>query len=201
MNRQIDLVLPYPPSANRYFRVFRGRAITSAEAKAYKEVVAELVGQRVPEPWTGPIRLQVDIFRPRRAGDLSNCLKVLEDALRGVVFVDDSQTVDIHLARHEDAKFPRAQVRVTELSVAAGPTLGVLVMERPPGWEAALAKLEGVRQKRLAGEKRRTAKKAATSEATTSGPRKSPDEVGQEVLQAADDFFARASTSYRKGSK
>lgn len=191
MNRQIDLMLPYPPSANRYWRTFRGRPTVSSEAKAYKEVVADLVGQRVREPWTGPIRLEVDIFRPRKAGDLSNTLKVLEDALRGVVFVDDSQTVEIRLVRHEDAKHPRAQVRVSELVSALEAISEIRVMERPLGWEAALAKLEGVRQKRLAGEKRRASKMDATKAAA--------DARHQDVVSRTD-YSALATPAYRKGS-
>lgn len=163
MNRSVEFVIPYPPSANRYWRVFRGRPTVSAEAKAYKEVVAELVAPLMESAWDGPVRLEVAVFRPRKAGDLSNCLKVLEDALRGIVFLDDSQTVAIHLARFDDAEYPRAQVHVSGfvpvLSPAWDPSQTI---PRPRGWEGALAKLELVRQKRLSGERRRAAKRAAT---------------------------------------
>lgn len=162
MSRSVEFVIPYPPSANRYWRVFRGRPTVSAEAKAYKEVVAELVGPLMASAWDGPVRLEVSVFRPRKAGDLSNCLKVLEDALRGIVFVDDSQTVDIRLTRFDDAEYPRAQVRVERVAIESNPAWGIAAAPQPKGWDGALARLELVRQKRLSGEKRRASKRLAT---------------------------------------
>lgn len=115
----IQLTLPYPPSANRYWRT---RVITpnatgvpivstyvSADAKAFKEAVgwlarkggvrapiagrielAYLLHPRLPQDW----RLRA---RKDPAGwedtvmcmDLDNAQKVLIDALKGIAFDDD----------------------------------------------------------------------------------------------------------------
>ncbi len=111
----IVLTLPYPISANRYWRSFvpRGhaRAIVtlSDEAKAYKEQVNLLAWQQgVRAPLEGRVRVDIALYphRPldwaRRAKrdpegwadgvqciDLDNARKVLYDALKGVAFDDD----------------------------------------------------------------------------------------------------------------
>lgn len=107
----MKLVLPYPVSANRYWVTFpyidkktrKPKAVTvpSAEAKAYKEEVrwrAKAAGFR--EPTTKPIEIASIRLCPRMNKDgsasgvrldLGNCWKVLEDALQGVVYVDDKQ--------------------------------------------------------------------------------------------------------------
>src|SRR5574343_221261 len=111
----ITLTLPYPISANRYWRSFvpRGhaRAIVtlSDEAKDYKEQVNLLCWQAgIREPLEGRVAVTVQLFpqRPldwaRRARkdpqawddtvqciDLDNANKVLLDALKGVAIEDD----------------------------------------------------------------------------------------------------------------
>lgn len=115
MNNTITLNLPYPISANRYWRSFvpRGhqRAIVtlSDEAKAYKERVNLMAWQQgVRAPIDGRVRVHIQLYpqRPqdwaKRARkdplnwddtvqciDLDNARKVLYDALKDVAFGDD----------------------------------------------------------------------------------------------------------------
>lgn len=118
-NRTVSLILPYPPSANRYWRTFasNGRAVTyvSEEAKAYKKIVADIAG--VTSLIQSEVVLRIRAFRPQRSGDLSNRIKVLEDALKGVVIVDDKQVVEIHAHRFEDKFRPRVEVEVEALGL------------------------------------------------------------------------------------
>lgn len=104
--------LPYPPSANRYWRNVNGRMVVSANARAYKTEVGWTVKGKVKEPLSGDVCVKVSIFRPRRSGDLDNTLKVLLDSLKGIVFFDDEQVVEIRANRFEDKANPRAEVRV-----------------------------------------------------------------------------------------
>lgn len=109
----MKIVLPYPPSSNRYWKVWRGRAVVSAEAKQYKQGVrlrALTEGHR--KPLEGPVVLSLVVYRPRRAGDLSNRIKVLEDALNGIAWIDDKQIVELHARREDDAANPRVVVNV-----------------------------------------------------------------------------------------
>jgi Holliday junction resolvase RusA-like endonuclease len=106
--------LPYPPSANRYWRNYGGRMVVSDEARNYKQDVSEIVSELQTRAVTGNVAVHILVYRPRKAGDLDNSLKILIDSLRGVAYVDDSQIVAIHAYRHEDKKNPRVVVTVEE---------------------------------------------------------------------------------------
>jgi len=127
----IELVLPYPISANRYWasRVVtpkgggRPMAVTyvTPEAKAYREQVAWIArGAGVRVPLKGRIRLHAELYphrpldwqkRMRKLGecwddsvqciDLGNAEKVMSDALQGIVFADDCMYRRIVLDRCE----------------------------------------------------------------------------------------------------
>lgn len=107
----IRLTLPEPPSANRYWRVWRGRAVKSAEARAYQ---ARVKLARRGRPLEGNVSVLFHWFRGRRSGDLDNRLKVALDALRSVAFADDRQVVAILAYRHEDKANPRIEVMIEE---------------------------------------------------------------------------------------
>ncbi|MCY1043312.1 RusA family crossover junction endodeoxyribonuclease [Corallococcus sp. bb12-1] len=111
---EVRLVLPYPPSANTYWKPSRGRGLVpSKEALAYKATVARLVGATRAQPLAGPVRYTLTAYRPRRVGDLDNTLKVLGDALNGLAWLDDEQVVGIHAERADDAKAPRVELVAT----------------------------------------------------------------------------------------
>lgn len=105
----VRLTLPEPPSVNRYWRVFRNRAVMSDDARLYKRRVA-LLGRRHLQQ--GPVAVSLRWFRSRRAGDLDNRVKVTLDALNGVLWTDDDQVVELHAYRAEDKANPRMEVTV-----------------------------------------------------------------------------------------
>jgi crossover junction endodeoxyribonuclease RusA len=111
----VKLTLPYPPSANKYWRSVRGRVLVSREARAYKQGVKLRALTAGVRPIEGPVHLTLAVYRPRRAGDLSNRIKVLEDALCGVAFEDDDQVESIHAMRFDDKENPRVEVSVEAL--------------------------------------------------------------------------------------
>lgn len=113
----MKVTLPYPPSANRYWRAFRGRTVLSAEAKAYKKQVAAILAAAGHKPVAGPVAYTAHLYRPLRSGDLDNRLKVLGDALTGFAWLDDKQVEEIHAYRHEDKANPRVEVEVRALGV------------------------------------------------------------------------------------
>lgn len=126
----ISLILPYPVSANRYWRSFvpRGgsRAIVtlSDEAKAYKREVqhrAMLAGVKCLD---GRIHLDLKLYpgRPKdwakrsaknpdnwdddvRCIDLGNAEKVLSDALNGIAWTDDKQIFRMTKERMEPDEY------------------------------------------------------------------------------------------------
>jgi crossover junction endodeoxyribonuclease RusA len=113
----ITIELPYPPSANRYWRNFRGRMVISAEAKAFKEQAGWIARASGGAMLEGSIAMAVDIYRPAKRGDLDNTLKVTIDSLQGIFYANDSQIVEIHARLFDDKKNPRAVVTVQECIV------------------------------------------------------------------------------------
>lgn len=110
---EVVLKLPIPPSANRYWRNFNGRVVVSSEASDYKSQVGWLCNQL--SPFQGNVAVSVTVYRARKAGDLDNYLKVLLDALKGILFPDDSAVVEIHSYREDDKQDPRVMVTAWEV--------------------------------------------------------------------------------------
>jgi Holliday junction resolvase RusA-like endonuclease len=106
------LTLPIPPSANRYWRNYRGITVTSDEAVAYKQQVRFMCNTVSKIP--GDVAVSAHVFRARKKGDLDNYLKCLLDALQGVIFENDSAVVEIHAYRHDDKNCPRVEVEAWE---------------------------------------------------------------------------------------
>lgn len=104
---EISLTLPIPPSANKYWKYTGKRVITSPEAATYKNAVQMLVRRDVI---TGPVAVNVSVFRPAKRGDLDNYLKVLLDALQGVLYQNDDQITEIHAFRYDDPDNPRVEL-------------------------------------------------------------------------------------------
>ena len=107
----VVLILPAPPSANRWWRKHGTTMHLSKEAKAYKELVA--VTARVhPSLIKGapaivafpeqPLSVVIVWRRDRKAGDLDKRLGVLLDALQGVIYANDSQIVQIWARRCDE---------------------------------------------------------------------------------------------------
>ena len=108
------VTLPYPISANRYWRNFRGMMVVSAEAKAYKTKAKLLALSAGMRPLDGEVVVKMDVYRPLKRGDLDNRIKVLLDALRGAAFVDDDQVIEIHARRFDDKANPRVEIEITQ---------------------------------------------------------------------------------------
>lgn len=142
----IELTLPYPISANRYWatRVIKSKdtgkhmALTyvTPEAKAYREACAWAASRVIRTPFAGRVAVELDLYpnRPqdweRRARkdplrwddtvqciDLGNAEKVLSDALQGIVFTDDRWIWELHKRRREPVGEGKVVLRITPLPV------------------------------------------------------------------------------------
>ena len=95
-----EIVLPWPPSVNRYWRSVAGRVLISQEGRAYREaVLAQMMIQRKAATHTGKLVMEIEAWRPdNRVRDLDNLLKATLDALTHAgVYKDDSQIVDLRI--------------------------------------------------------------------------------------------------------
>lgn len=132
----ISLTLPYPLSANRYWRTYMPKGFKapvttlSQEAKSYKSEVQWLCkAAGIRKPFQGRVQVEIRLFpkRPQDADkrirkdpatwddtvqciDLDNAHKVLFDALKGVAFEDDKWIRKINSERMEPDGEARVEV-------------------------------------------------------------------------------------------
>lgn len=148
----IELTLPYPISANRYWRSFVPRGHTRAivtlsdEAKAYKRDVGNLVRLAgIRGPINGRVAIGVQLFPQRpldfakrmkrdpltwddtvQCLDLDNANKVLLDSLKGIAIEDDKWVRRIVSERMEPDGEARVVVTITALALPASPQADLL---------------------------------------------------------------------------
>lgn len=98
------IVMPYPVSANRYWRNFNGRMVLSCQATKYKRSVgATYAVEGGKYHHNGDIDVSIRLhpkltkngLPSKTRIDLDNCLKVVLDALNNAAYRDDSQIVKI----------------------------------------------------------------------------------------------------------
>lgn len=109
------MLLPYPISANRYWRNFRGRMIRSKEAEAYRGEVQEIAAEclteclqgctsvrlvlhpRMPKDWARRLKKDPHAVLTLARVDLDNACKVALDALQGIAFNNDRQITSLSI--------------------------------------------------------------------------------------------------------
>lgn len=123
VQQTISLTLPFPPSMNHYWRHNKnGQHFISADGSAYRDSVGLLCKAHMQgdDPLKGVLAVRAVFYRPEKRGDLDNMFKVLFDALKGTLYVDDSQIVELRAYRLDDKADPRVMLRLRTLR---------------PGWE------------------------------------------------------------------
>ena len=102
------VVLPYPPSYNRYWR----NGFVSTEGQLFKRRAAvALLGYNGP-CYDGEVVVELRFYRPRKSGDVDNRVKQVLDALQGVCYNNDNQVQQFTAARFDDAQNPRVEIVV-----------------------------------------------------------------------------------------
>ena len=137
----IEIRLPWPISANRYWRSFvprghkRAIVVISEEAKAYKAQVWHMAkNASIHVPAEGRVQVDCQLFpalpvdaekRMKKFGDrwsdsvrsidLDNALKVTIDALKGIAYRDDKQVWKLSAQRMEPIGEACIVVRISEI--------------------------------------------------------------------------------------
>ena len=96
----MELILPFPPSVNTYWRNFNGRMLISKKGREYRKAVADQVLiQKGAKHYQGKVKMTIEAWRPdERKRDLDNLLKAPLDALTHAgVYVDDQLIVDLRI--------------------------------------------------------------------------------------------------------
>lgn len=118
---ELRVVLPLPPSANNaypsFWRKGRYRRIVSEKGTAFKDEVSILVQvARAKVKWTyetnARFSLSINLyFGDNRRRDISNCVKLLEDAISETLGFDDSAIDELHVKRMSvKSKVPQAEI-------------------------------------------------------------------------------------------
>ena len=116
--------LPVPKGRPRFTR--KGFAYTPSNTReAERDFKVQALQFKPNKPLEGPIRLVVNVFKPKPKSkkksivhmttrpDLDNYIKLVEDAMNGIFFKDDSQIVEIHATKsYGDA---RTEIELSEV--------------------------------------------------------------------------------------
>jgi crossover junction endodeoxyribonuclease RusA len=97
------MVLPFPPSTNRYWRSVPGKGVLiSEQGRTYRSAVQALASaHRWPRYGAKRLSVTIEAWMPdKRRRDLDNLLKAALDALTHAgVWDDDSQIDDLRIVR------------------------------------------------------------------------------------------------------
>lgn len=123
----MELVLPYPPSVNHYWRQFRGRTLISRQGRAYRQHVktqCQSFGGQPPRD--GRLAVAMDAFPPdRRRRDLDNIPKASFDSMQHAgIFEDDSQVDMLIVQRRLPIPGGQLVVRIQEYPLHRCPLCG-----------------------------------------------------------------------------
>ena len=110
--------LPWPPTVNTYYAVFKGRKILSAKGRAYKkECYWLMAAKKCSKRDSGKFSVEIHAHPPDlRKRDLDNILKPVLDALGEYGAIPDDSDVDkILVVRHDVQKGGSIGVSVCEI--------------------------------------------------------------------------------------
>lgn len=101
MQKPIQLLLPWPPSVNRYWMAKGNMRFISKAGRIFREAVAEECAEQGIVGLEGRLAVHVALFPPdRRARDIDNILKALLDACEHAgCYESDNQIDELHVIR------------------------------------------------------------------------------------------------------
>lgn len=97
-----QIVLPWPPSMNSYWRNVAGKTLISSDGRQYREAVTALaMSERWPRFAESRVSVEIEAWMPdKRRRDLDNLLKATLDSLTHAgVWSDDSQIDALSIRR------------------------------------------------------------------------------------------------------
>lgn len=111
-----ELVLPWPPSVNMYYRRHGHVMHISSKGTKYLKFVRKVIGKRVP--LTGRLAVEIRLYPPTKRVklDVDNFPKAILDSLtKTKVWKDDSQIDDLRIVRYPAIPLGQVEVEIKEL--------------------------------------------------------------------------------------
>lgn len=94
-------------------RVVNGHTYTPDRTRTAETKIAAVAKMHHVRPTVAPVRLIVAFYRAsKRRCDLDNLVKLVQDALNGIAWVDDEQIVDLAASKRLDRDRPRTDIRI-----------------------------------------------------------------------------------------
>lgn len=144
--------LPVPPSSRDAHRAAPGRGIVlSGEATAYYAKIRRLLVGRV-RPLYGDVTARVTWYRAARQGDLDDRLKLFQDSLNCIAYLDDKQIAKYApLERRDDQPYhPRFEVELEAERFATEEELTVFVERKQSATKKRRATIHASRKAKAA---------------------------------------------------
>lgn len=122
MSEKLNLELMIPPSVNHAYATVRGRRVLSLEGRRYKAAAGGMAAIRANEqkfqvPPQARLALSLRLhFQSNKRRDISNCVKLVEDALSEALGFDDCRVDRLLVERvRQDKAGARCEVTLEVL--------------------------------------------------------------------------------------
>lgn len=111
----MELVLPYPPTVNTYYRTVQGKMLISKRGRQYREEV-QIAALGQPQ-LDGRLFLIIEAWMPdRRRRDVDNICKAVLDSLQHAGLYEDDSQIDRLLVERCGIEAPgRVVIYLTEI--------------------------------------------------------------------------------------
>ncbi len=137
----VDIIIPgapvAKPRAKGYFNQKSGKMHhyykNDKELKSFEQFIKMKASELFEKPMTGPVCLSVHFLMPRPQNmmwkkremprtpnihrpDADNLLKMIEDCLNGIAYLDDAQITELHVWKeyHAGDEGPKTVIRIEE---------------------------------------------------------------------------------------
>lgn len=105
------ITLEVPPLLNRLYKIGKRGMYKNPEANRYKTSCFVACHQaKIYKPTDAELELSIKWYRKSLRGDIDGILKVLLDALQGILYENDSQIMKLTVEKLHDKKNPRIEL-------------------------------------------------------------------------------------------
>lgn|SRR3990167_1942689 len=114
MKKEITITLPLPPTDNHLYGQHGHIRYMTHEGKVWKEAAQwDIKRQYKGKVKKGDVIIKEMCFFLKRRRDIQGSLKLIFDAMEGIVYENDNQIVDFRVVKAEDKENPRVEIEIS----------------------------------------------------------------------------------------